>query len=174
MSSLNSASTAPQQAGNAPMCSGSTTCCATTSPSAFISAHDASCDSRTMVENPVRNSELCISCTIPEREAFTTSRSIGSMAISSGLRDDDILPLIDARDLARADEGRAVELFQNRGPVKRRADINAFAPIYRAFHFDCAKAQMPPFAKRGLEALPTGAELRNMHGWHAPYSARAV
>jgi hypothetical protein len=42
---------------------------------AFISAQEASCDSRTMVEKPVRNSEFCISCTMPERLAFTTSSS---------------------------------------------------------------------------------------------------
>ena len=82
MSSPNSAITAPQQAGNAPICSGSTTCCATTSPLAFISAQEASCDSRTMVEKPVRNSEFCISRTMPERLAFTTSRSTASMCIT--------------------------------------------------------------------------------------------
>src|SRR5262245_33113982 len=34
-----------------------------------------------MVEKPVRNSEFCISCTMPERLAFTTSRSTASMCI---------------------------------------------------------------------------------------------
>src|SRR5947207_6723553 len=77
----NSWITAAQQAGNAPMCSGSTTCCATTSPLSFISAQLASWDSRTIVEKPVRNSEFCISCTMPERLAFTTSRSTASMCI---------------------------------------------------------------------------------------------
>src|SRR5262249_50509072 len=47
------------------------------SPCVFIKAQEASCDSRMMVEKPVRNSEFCISCTMPESEAFTTSRSIG-------------------------------------------------------------------------------------------------
>src|SRR5215208_8120025 len=78
----NSLITAPQQAGKAPICSGSTTCCATTSPLAFIRAQEASCDSRTMVEKPVRNSEFCISCTIPESDAFTTSKSIASTCIN--------------------------------------------------------------------------------------------
>ena len=64
------------------MCSGSTTCCATTSPLAFISAQEASCDSRTMVEKPVRNSEFCISRTMPERLAFTTSRSTRSAIVA--------------------------------------------------------------------------------------------
>src|SRR5262245_37802822 len=82
MVSPNSAMIAPQQAGKAPIWSGSTTCCATTSPLAFISAQLASCDSRTMVEKPVRNSEFCISCTMPERLAFTTSRSTASMCIN--------------------------------------------------------------------------------------------
>src|SRR5215831_4275566 len=81
ISSRNASMTAAVQAGNAPICSGSTTCCATTSPLAFISAQDASCDSRTMVEKPVRNSEFCISCTMPERLAFTTSRSTASMCV---------------------------------------------------------------------------------------------
>ena len=44
MASPKAASTAAQQAGNAPICSGSTTCWATTSPCAFISAQEASCD----------------------------------------------------------------------------------------------------------------------------------
>src|SRR5215203_737647 len=83
--SLNVLSTAPQQAGKAPICSGSTTCCATTSPLAFIRAQEASCDSRTMVEKPVRNSEFCISCTIPESDAFTTSKSTASTCINDSL-----------------------------------------------------------------------------------------
>src|SRR5215468_10948516 len=81
MLSPNTSMTAAVQAGNAPMCSGNTTCCATTSPFVFISAQDASCDSRTMVEKPVRNSEFCISCTMPERLALTTSRSTASMCV---------------------------------------------------------------------------------------------
>src|SRR5262245_43078978 len=94
MVSPNSAMIAPQQAGKAPMCSGSTTCCATTSPLAFISAQLASCDSRTMVEKPVRNSEFCISCTMPERLAFTTSRSTASMCIrhTSGATHSAVVP----------------------------------------------------------------------------------
>src|ERR1700731_800461 len=76
--------TAAQQAGNAPICSGSTTCCATTSPAAFMSAQEASWDSRTMVEKPVRNSEFCISCTMPERLALTTSRSTASTCTRDG------------------------------------------------------------------------------------------
>src|SRR5215207_2423060 len=82
MLSPNSLITALQQAGNAPICSGSTTCWATTSPLAFISAQEASCDSRTMVEKPVRKSEFCISCTMPERDAFTTSRSTASTCMA--------------------------------------------------------------------------------------------
>ena len=81
MLSPNASMIAVVHAGNAPICSGSTTCCATTSPLAFIRAQEASCDSLTMVENPVRNSEFCISCTMPERLAFTTSRSTASMVI---------------------------------------------------------------------------------------------
>ncbi len=82
MSPANASITAPVQAGNAPMCSGSTTCCATTAPVASISAQEASCDSRTMVEKPVRNSEFCISCTMPERLALITSSSTASMVMS--------------------------------------------------------------------------------------------
>jgi hypothetical protein len=36
----------------------------------FRIAQEASCDSRTMVEKPVRKSEFCISCTMPDRLAF--------------------------------------------------------------------------------------------------------
>src|ERR1700674_3720262 len=120
ISSPNSLITAPQQAGNAPIWSGSTTCWATTSPLAFMSAQEASCDSRTMVEKPVRNSEFCISCTMPERLALTTSRSTASTcrgegsAIGSGfLRHDQVLPFIHARGLARVDDGGAIELVED-------------------------------------------------------------
>src|SRR3984893_15485432 len=116
----NSLITAPQQAGNAPICTGSTTCCATTSPLAFMSAQEASCDSRTMVEKPVRNSEFCISCTIPERLALTTSRSTASTCMREGsrigsgfLRHDQVLPFIHARRLARVDDGGAIELVED-------------------------------------------------------------
>src|SRR5262249_40210188 len=46
-----------------------------------MSAQLASCDSRTMVEKPVRKREFCISRTMPERLAFSTSRSTASMCI---------------------------------------------------------------------------------------------
>src|ERR1700683_5089890 len=81
ISPSNSSSTAEQQAGNAPICSGNTTCWATTSPCVFINAQDASWDSRTMVEKPVRNSEFCISCTMPERLALMTSRSTAESVV---------------------------------------------------------------------------------------------
>ena len=46
-------------------------------------AQEASWDSRTMVEKPVRNSEFCISCTMPESEALTISMSIApSLAVA--------------------------------------------------------------------------------------------
>src|SRR5580692_4932157 len=100
------------------MCSGSTTCCATTSPLAFMIAQEASCDSRTMVEKPVRNSEFCISCTMPERLALMTSRSTASMGMLglSLLRHDQISPLVDARGLAGADDRGAIELVEDRRP----------------------------------------------------------
>src|ERR1700688_2805455 len=130
MASPYTASTAAQQAGKAPICSGSTTCWATTSPCAFISAQDASCDSRTMVEKPVRNSEFCISCTMPERLALTTSRSTASICMGEGsrigsglLRHDQVLPFIDARGLAGVDDGGAVELVENGGPPQRQAHV---------------------------------------------------
>src|ERR1700681_4038235 len=122
--------TAPQQAGNAPICSGSTTCCATTSPLAFMSAQEASCDSRTMVEKPVRNSEFCISWTMPERLALTTSRSTASICgrngspIGSGLlRHDQVLPFVDARGLADVYDGGAIELVENGGSPQGQAHI---------------------------------------------------
>src|SRR5690349_2050978 len=132
MSSLNSASTAAQQAGNAPMCSGSTTCCATTSPSAFISAHEASCDSRTMVEKPVRNSEFCISCTMPESEALTTSRSTASMCILVRLRHDQVLPFIHPCHLSGADHRGAIELIEHSRPGDAQVHIELLALVHRA------------------------------------------
>src|SRR5512138_235588 len=134
MLSPNAAITAPVQAGNAPICSGSTTCCAITPPLAFISAQEASCDSRTMVEKPVRNSEFCISCTMPERLAFTTSSSIASMAPmrSTFLRHNQVLPFVHPGELAGSNHRRAIELFEDRRARKRRADVELAAPVDRA------------------------------------------
>src|SRR6516165_1905961 len=127
MVSRNSAITAAQQAGNAPMWSGSTTCCATTSPLAFIRAQEASWDSRTIVEKPVRNSEFCISCTMPESEAFTTSRSTASMCI-----DYQILPFVHAGSLAGIDDSGAVELIEDRGAAQGKPHIEPLALVHRA------------------------------------------
>src|SRR5246127_2596763 len=136
MLSPNTSMTAEVQAGNAPMGSGKTTCCATTSPFAFISAQDASCDSRTRVEKPVRNSEFCISCTMPDRLALTTSRSTASICMGEGagtgsglLRHDQVLPFIDARGLAAVDDGGAVELIEDRRAAQRQAHVETFALI---------------------------------------------
>src|SRR5262247_3648976 len=131
MSSPNSVITAPQQAGNAPICSGSTTCCATTSPLAFINAQEASCDSRTMVEKPVRNSEFCISRTMPERLAFTTSRSTASMCIRF-LRDNQVLVVVHPRGLAGVDYRGAVELIENGRSRQGQPDVELLALIDRA------------------------------------------
>src|ERR1700730_9432955 len=138
MASPYTASTAAQQAGKAPICSGSTTCWATTSPSAFISAQEASCDSRTMVENPVRNNEFCISCTMPDRLALTTSRSTASTGWCAGigsvlLRHDQVLPLIDARRVARINACRAIELVEYGRAVEREPHVKPLALIDRAF-----------------------------------------
>src|SRR5499427_10890480 len=206
MPSPNASMMAAAQAGNAPMCSGKTTCCATTSPFAFISAQDASCDSRTMVEKPVRNSEFCISCTMPERLAFTTSRSTASMCIrhtssatysavvpakagthtpcacdvdrpcirskcrwlwvpafagttrsvwrglaSLLLRHDQILPLVHACDLARADHSRAIELVENGWSCHGEPDVEAFALVDRALDCLAVEASLSRFPKRVLQ-----------------------
>src|SRR3954453_3618580 len=174
-SSPNSWSTAAVQAGNAPRCSGSTTCCATTSPFAFISAQDASWDSRTMVEKPVRNSEFCISCTMPERLAFATSRSMGSMSIVlARLPHDDVLPLVHARDLARTDERGAVELIEDRGPGKRQADVETLARIDATVHFIVLKPHPPAPAPRVPEACARRLEFRQLDRREQADSAHAI
>src|ERR1700692_2722453 len=148
--SPNSLITAPQQAGNAPICSGSTTCCATTSPRAFMSAQEASCDSRTMVEKPVRNSEFCISCTMPERLALTTSRATASTCMGEGsrigsglLRHDQVLPFIDARGLAGVDDGGAVELVENGGPPQRQGPVEPPPLVERGFALAAVQPPQP-------------------------------
>src|SRR5882724_7970841 len=169
MSSPNALITADVQAGNAPMCSGSTTCCATTSALAFNSAQDASCDSRTMVEKPVRNSEFCISCTMPERLALTTSSSMESMGIDirhfcrlgpfvgagfkpaptrPNLRHDQILPFIHPRRLARADHRRAVELIQDRRSGKAQSHIQPLALINRTLPLLAVEPHAPRLLPR--------------------------
>src|SRR6266566_4709214 len=110
--------TAAQQAGKAPMCKGSTTCCATTSALVSRMAQEASWDSRTMVEKPVRKSEFCISCTMPERLALMISRSTapsGASAFISCAPDQDVPKFIDARNAAGRNKGGGVELIDDGG-----------------------------------------------------------
>src|SRR4249920_2199903 len=171
--SRNASMTAAVQAGNAPIWSGSTTCCATTSPLTFISAQDASCDSRTMVENPVRNSEFCISCTMPERLAFTTSRSTASMVIGLSVRYDQVLPFIHACDLAWADHGRAIELVEDRRSGDRQADIEPLALIDRAVELPAVEAHAPQLTPRVAERRARRLELRHLDRWEETNPAHA-
>src|SRR5689334_4500470 len=174
MSSLNAASTAPQHAGNAPMCSGSTTCCATTSPSAFISAQEASCDSRTMVEKPVRNSEFCISCTMPESEALTTSRSTASIGMLACLRHDQVLPLVHPRDLSGADHRGAVELVEHRRTRDAQADVELLALIDRARDRLSVEPYAPRLALRIGEARIGAREPRHLDRRHLADAAHPI
>ena len=162
MSSPNSLITAPQQAGNAPMCSGSTTCCATTSPFAFISAQEASCDSRTMVEKPVRNSEFCISCTMPERLALTTSRSTASIA---GVRAASFrFPASRSSSSIRrrARSGRRRSRWCSRtgrgspGPCTVRPDVEPLALIDRAFDVAPSKRTRRVSRSASASVAPVG------------------
>src|SRR5436309_1783660 len=178
----NASMTAAVEAGKAPMWSGNTTCCATTSPRAFSSAQDASCDSRTMVEKPVRNSEFCISCTMPERLAFITSSSMASIDMGSArqaflcrfLRYDQVLPFIDARRLPRTDNGRAIKLFEDRGSGNVQAHIEPLALIDRAVERAAVERDAP---RRALRAGKRGAgslELRHFDRRHEAGAAHAV
>src|SRR5882724_9697505 len=101
------------------MCKGSTTCCAMTSALVSRMAQDASWDSRTMVEKPVRKSEFCISCTMPERLALMISRSTApsgvSVFISCAPGDEDIPKFINARGTAGRNKGGGVELVDDGG-----------------------------------------------------------
>src|SRR6516225_5077944 len=175
MSFPNASITAPVHAANAPICSGSTTCCAMTSPLAFISAQEASCDSRTMVEKPVRNSEFCISCTMPERLALTTSSSMGSMGmVVAALRHDQVLPLVHARDLAAADHGGAVELLEDRGSRNAQAHVEPLARIDRAIDFAAGKPRPSRAAPRICEAAPGRLEFSHLDLRHEADAAHAV
>src|SRR5215831_1910499 len=182
MLSPNTSMTPAVQAGNAPMCSGKTTCCATTSPFAFISAQEASCDSRTMVEKPVRNSEFCISCTMPERLAFSTSRLTASMGIaspflgakSSVLRHDHVLPFVYPADLAGTDHRRAIELREDRRPGEARAHIEPFALIDRAVELRAIEARAlraPPCIR---QCRAGACEFRQLDRRHETDTAYAV
>src|ERR1041385_6575697 len=101
------------------------------SPRVFISAQDASCDSRMMVEKPVRNKEFCISCTMPESEAFTTSRSMALTCIIS-LRHDQVFPFIHVRHLPWTQHGGAVELVEHGRTRNVQANVEFLALIHRA------------------------------------------
>src|SRR5215467_5051266 len=149
MSAPNAAIMAAAQAGKAPIFSSNTTCCATTSPRAFINAQDASCDSRTMVEKPVRNREFCISCTMPERLAFTTSRSMASTArMGSAFLHDQALPFVHPRGLAGTHDGRAIELLEDRRPCKGRSYVELLSLIDGTVEFRAVKARAPRASPR--------------------------
>src|SRR6266851_4267763 len=182
MLSPNTSMTAAVQAGNAPMCSGKTTCCATTSRFAFISAQDASCDS----------------CTMPERLAFSTSRLTASMGIASPflatasgrtevrhaavdapstspvLRHDHVLPFVYPADLAGTDHRRAIELREDRRPREARAHIEPFALIDRAVELRAIKARAlhaPPCIR---QCRAGACEFRQLDRRHETDTAYAV
>src|SRR5262249_4838789 len=176
MSAPIAAMMAAAQAGKAPICSGNTTCCATTSPRAFINAQDASCDSRTMVEKPVRNSEFCISCTMPERLALTTSSSIASMARirSTFLRHDQVLPFVHPGDLAGSNHRRAIELFEDGRAGKRRADVELAAPVDWAIAVGAVEAHAAAAAPGILECSAGAREFRQFDRCQETDAAHAV
>src|SRR5579883_886007 len=177
----NSLITAAQQAGNAPICSGSTTCCATTSPFAFMSAQEASCDSRTMVEKPVRNSEFCISCTMPDRLALITSRSTASTCRREGLRigstflcHDQVLPLVDARELPGMNHRGAIKLIEDGRTRNREADINQLALVDRALDVAPVEADQPHLAPGIGERRACRLEARQLDRRHEAEAAHPV
>src|SRR5262249_42980110 len=176
MPAPNASMTAAVEAGKAPMWSGNTTCCATTSPRAFISAQDASCDSRTMVEKPVRNSEFCISCTMPERLAFTTSRSTGSMARmgSALLRQDQVLPVVHPRDLPGADNGRAIELLEDRRARDVCTHIDLVALIDRTLELRSIEAHAPAAPPCVCKRRTRAREFRRLYMRQEPEAAHPV
>src|ERR1700758_4951967 len=126
-----------------------------TAPCVSMIAQDASCDSRMMVEKPVRNSEFCISCTMPERVAFTTSSSIASSAILClRIRDDQVLPFVHARRLPGANERGAIELIEDRRSGKPCAYIQLLALIYRTIDLAVVESHAPALAHGPLDGYP--------------------
>src|SRR5215831_10837953 len=175
MSAPNAAMMAAAQAGKAPMCSGNTTCCATTSPRAFINAQEASCDSRMMVEKPVRNSEFCISCTMPERLALTTSSSIASTAMMSlCIRHEQVLPCVHASDLAGADQRRAIELIEDRRSRKLGAHVEPLALIDGAVELLSVEAHAPLLAQGILNGCTDRLEAWHCDRRHKPDPSRPI
>src|SRR5256885_2104685 len=178
----NSFNTAAQHAGNAPMWSGSTTCCATTWAVAFMSAQEASCDSRTMVEKPVRNSAFCISCTMPERLALITSRSMASTSTPEKrppstltlLRHDEVLPRVDARNLARIDHGRAVELVEDRRTGEVKPGVDTLALVHRTVETGAVETYLSRLPQRVFEPRAGACELRHLDVRHEADAAHAV
>src|SRR5262249_49831228 len=168
--------TAAVQAGKAPIWSGNTTRWATTSPPAVINAEDASCDPRTMVEKPVRNREFCISCTMPERLAFTTSRSMASTARmgSAFLRHDQALPFVHPRGLAGTHDGRAIELLEDRRPCKGRSYVELLSLIDGTVEFRAVKARAPRASPRILECSAAAFEFRRLDRPHEADTAHAI
>src|SRR5215471_3111385 len=101
-----------------------------TSPFVSMIAQEASWDSRTMVEKPVRKSEFCISCTMPSRLALMISISTASsFVISDAHRDEEVLELVHTRALADRDDGRRIELIDNGRSLETHADVQPLALI---------------------------------------------
>src|SRR5258707_4545833 len=109
-------------------------------------AQEASWDSRMIVEKPVRNSAFCISWTMPRRVALMTSRSTASVSWRT-FRNDDVLPFVHPRGLARVHHGGAVELIQDGGAAQRKPDVEALALIDRAGEAFAVEAHPPVLAQ---------------------------
>src|SRR5712671_6393957 len=81
---------------------------------------------------------------------------------SSLLRHDQILPVVDARDLAGADHRRAIELVEHCGAGEAQADVELVAPIDRAIDGLAIEARAPRRPRGVGESGPGAPEPRHL------------
>src|SRR5581483_1370095 len=171
-------------AGNAPQCSGSTTCWPMSRPSASVNPQLPSWLSRTIVEKPVRNSELVTSRTMPDRLVAITCRVTGSMlvraavAISAASRDvyDQVQVAVHAGRLSRVDDGGRVELLDDRRALQPVARLQPRPVVHRTVHeaTQLAEVDRPRARSRRLHWLAARLRRAQLHLRHAHHGHQAV
>src|SRR5262249_60202793 len=92
----------------------------------------------------------------------------------AGLRHDQVLPFVHARGLAGTDQGRAVELVEDRRSRKLKADIETLALINRAVEVLAVEPRVPQLAPGVGERAAGALELRHRDRRHQADAANAV
>src|SRR5262245_21057353 len=93
---------------------------------------------------------------------------------SSSPRHDQILPFIDARDLAWADDRRAIELVEDRRSAHGESDVEAFALVDWALDCLSVEAGVSLFPQRILERRASALEAWHRDWRHLSHAAHPI